>query len=100
MDNSAFKATLRLLTTVGFESTHEYNRKAFGSWYVEIASTPPLRLVWDGKDGWLILQERTDEMFNGQPVWKDLEVIKSSAEQTPERALSLVERATGSLPDR
>ena len=94
MNKSEFEATLRLLTSAGFESTHEYNRKVFGSWYIEVASTPLLRVVWDGKDGWLILQERTDETFNDQPVWKDMNVIKHSAEQTPEHALALVEKAS------
>lgn len=95
MNKRAFEVTFQLLTEAGFKATlHEYDRMAFGSWWVELSSRPPLRVVWDGKDGWLIIQEKTDEVFNNEPVWKDLEVIKEPELQNAEHAVSLVVSST------
>jgi DNA mismatch repair ATPase MutS len=47
--------------------TKEYNDKVFGSWYIEVQYK---RLVYDGKDSWLIFQTKT------KGVWTDLDTIK------------------------
>jgi hypothetical protein len=47
--------------------TYKYDYKAFGSWYIECKNK---RLVYDGKDSWLILQ---DKHLND---WKDETTIK------------------------
>ena len=46
----------------------EYNDKAFGSWFIEIRDN---RLVYDGKDFWLIFQTKT------KGNWTDLDTIKN-----------------------
>ncbi len=94
MNKSAFKATHRLLKRARFKSTERrYDRQAFGNWFIELSSRPPLRVVWGGKDGWLILQQRTEETFNDLPVWKDLKVVKEAQAQRPERVMTLVTEA-------
>ncbi len=45
----------------------EYNNQAFGSWFIQRQDK---RLVYDGKDSWLILQIKT----NGD--WTDIDTIK------------------------
>lgn len=45
----------------------EYNNEVFGSWFIERQDK---RLVYDGKDSWLIFQ------INAKGDWKDLEIIK------------------------
>ncbi len=47
----------------------EYNDKAFGSWFIERHDR---RLVYDGKDSWLIFQTKTKDN------WKNIEIIKSN----------------------
>ncbi|MCO4293927.1 hypothetical protein NF867_13765 [Solitalea sp. MAHUQ-68] len=47
--------------------TKEYNDKAFGSWFIESQNK---RLVYDGKDSWLIFQTKST---NG---WTDIEIIR------------------------
>lgn len=45
----------------------KYNEKAFGSWFIEIEDK---RLVYDGKDSWLIFKTKTI------CDWTDLDTIK------------------------
>ena len=45
----------------------EYNNQAFGSWFIERQDK---RLVYDGKDSWLILQTKT------KGDWTDIDTIK------------------------
>lgn len=45
----------------------EYNDKVFGSWFIERQDK---RLVYDGKDSWLIFQTKT------KGDWTDIEIIK------------------------
>jgi DNA mismatch repair ATPase MutS len=45
----------------------DYNDKAFGSWFIERQDK---RLVYDGKDSWLILQTKTNN------DWTDIDTIK------------------------
>lgn len=46
---------------------NEYNDKAFGSWFIERQDK---RLVYDGKDSWLIFQIKINE------DWTDIQIIK------------------------
>lgn len=60
------------------ERAAHYDDASFGSWYIEIEAKRSLRVVWDGKDGWLILQGK-----NVEGGWEDLWIAKTEAEQTP-----------------
>ena len=38
-----------------FAASYDYN--SFSSWHISvIAGRRPVRLVWDGRDGWLVIQ--------------------------------------------
>ena len=45
----------------------DYNDEVFGSWFIERQDK---RLVYDGKDSWLIFQTKTKDN------WTDIEIIK------------------------
>lgn len=47
----------------------EYNDKVFGSWFIERRDN---RLVYDGKDSWLIFQTKTkDDWADVETIYKD-----------------------------
>jgi hypothetical protein len=49
----------------------EYQNEAFSSWFIEISTNPNYRIVWDGEESWLVIEEKTDEIFNNIAVWKE-----------------------------
>jgi hypothetical protein len=74
-------------------SEASYQRRSFGSWFVQVTTRPPLRIVWDGKEGWLILQEETEQVFRDMRVWKTLWEARSQTQQTAKEAVdSLLSR--------
>ncbi len=88
MNKRAFKQTAKLLAAAGVEpASSSYDWNAFGSWFIDVQTSPPHRVVWDGKDGWLIVQRQTTEVFNGQPVWEDIWVEQDQAKQTPDNVV-------------
>jgi hypothetical protein len=91
MDEGDFRAIQVLLRENGLAlGLARYHPEAFGSWYVEVVAAPPLRIVWDGRDGWLLVQVKTSEVFNGSDVWRDIWIEKECSQQTPERAVATV----------
>jgi hypothetical protein len=52
-------------------------------------------VIWDGRDGWAIIDWQTDESFSGRPVWKALWLGKKPEDQTPQEIV----RALKSLTD-
>lgn len=58
----------------------KYHSATFGSFYIELKASPDCRLVWDGKDAWFVVQEKTNELFNGIPVWNDIWVGEKNTE--------------------
>ena len=70
---ASFYEACRQIEGMGFDILHAvYNGLAFGSWSIEFKTfkLPLRRLVWDGKERWLLLQtkERTDDW---QETWCD-----------------------------
>jgi len=60
---SAFDQMSRLLIEQGVTITRsDYNSQAFGSWLIEVAASPPMRIVWDGKESCLSVQRQTNEI--------------------------------------
>ncbi len=53
-------------------SEAEYHPQTFGSWYIIVSSEPNYRMVWDGKQQWLVVERQTKEIFNGLPVWDEV----------------------------
>ena len=75
-DFDAFRDRLR---GEGFRETEARNdQAAFGSWVITLDTDPPLRVVWDGKERWLIIQARHDN------EWSDERVIRDESEQIAE----------------
>ena len=62
-----------------------YDEECFGSWFIEVAreGLPKQRVVWDGKDGWLIV-----EAYASSGSWMDKWIGRKKSEQKPEVALS------------
>jgi len=69
-----------------------YRNEVFGSWWLTVKSSPPIRLVWDGKEGWLVVQRQTDRMFNGMPVWEDLWRAFEASERAIAEAVTHIPR--------
>ncbi len=71
----------------------DYKEHAFSSWQVVVSFNPARRLVWDGKEGWYIVEEETSKVLNGQPVWRDLWIDRHPKVQSLESAVdALVSR--------
>jgi len=67
------------LTEAGFQvSAEDHHPESFGSWLLDLDTQPRCRLIWDGKDHWLILQR------GGVDEW----IAKSRDEQTPEAVIA------------
>lgn len=58
-----------------------------------------MRIVWDGKDGWVIIQHETSERFQGMMVWKDLWTGRERHEQTVDFIVSKIHELTTSRSD-
>lgn len=96
MNETDFTHVQILLRERGFAvSAARYDPQAFGSWHVDVVATPPLRIVWDGRDCWQIVQDETSEVFNGLSVWRDIWIGKTRSEQTPERAVEVLSAHSG-----
>jgi hypothetical protein len=66
-----------------------YDGRAFGSWCIELTKDgfPKQGVVWDGKDGWLIVQA-----LASSGSWLDKWVGRKKSEQSPEAALAELNR--------
>jgi hypothetical protein len=94
MDRSDFDLTQRLLMDRGLvieEAT--YKCEVFGSWWVTVRSNPPFRILWDGRDGWLYVQRRSEHQDNpwGLTDWDDMWIEREQDGQTPQAAIERLE---------
>jgi len=82
-----YERTRALLTERGFEEDDAtFNRDAFGSWVISVSHTPRLRIVWDAKDEWAIIQAD----LNG--TIQDLWIVKRPEDVTPDAVVRALER--------
>lgn len=95
MNKQEYFKTRALLEGIVKVCEAQYDAGAFGSWYLTVATKPRLRIVWDGKDGWLTVQQETDDVFAGMNVWIDLWIAKDRSNQTPERAVDELNKLVG-----
>ena len=88
MNEQDFHRTTELLGLDGWTVFQAgYVESGFGSWTVETTTTGlHARVVWDGRDGWLIVQER--HATAEHPEWLDLWIGKTPDVQTPELAVT------------
>lgn len=47
-----------------------YSQQSFGSWVVTAATTPVRRLLWDGKESWLVVQKSLAVGESGPVAWE------------------------------
>jgi hypothetical protein len=74
------------LAAAGFiESASRHDEHAFGSWYVQVEGDPPFRVCWDGREGWLVIQQRSED---GR--WQDVWVARERSEQTLDKLVAEV----------
>jgi hypothetical protein len=97
MTKADFERTRELLRGRGFTvEGAAYDQAHFGRWWVSVAHQPPLWIVWDGKDGWVIVQRETGERFQGRPVWEDVWIGRDRETQTVELVVSKVQELSSS----
>jgi hypothetical protein len=73
MSKKEFKDACDQLIAARFNIVESvYNDSVFGSWYITLDTTPCRRIVWEGRDYALHVEEKTDEIMDGSPVWKTL----------------------------
>jgi len=96
-----FKHTRELLVAAGLEiEKSRYDWEAFGSWYVTVRTAPLRRIVWDGKEGWLFIEELTNRLFEGFPDWDTIWKAQTSDDQRVERAVAKLCEFSGVAWDR
>jgi len=89
MTEEDFLRSQEVLRDAGYEiKTAGYDEQLFGSWAIEVtrAGLPRQQVVWDGKDGWLIVQA-----FASNGSWMDKWIGRKKSEQTAEAALAQLE---------
>jgi hypothetical protein len=74
----------------------EYSPEFFGSWWLSVATTPQLRVIWDGKEGMVVIQEKTDEMYGNSPIWKTLWTSRDPKDQVLSCVLAKFQECCGS----
>jgi hypothetical protein len=93
MDRSAYDETLALLSAAGVPTRRSrYDHHAFGSWWIEVATAPPLRIGWDGKERWAIVQSATAKRpppWDSDP-WEYRWIGRKPEEQTPAMLVRVV----------
>jgi hypothetical protein len=86
-DFEAFRDQLR---AGGFRETEARNDEAaFGSWVIALDTDPLHRVVWDGKERWLIVQvQHANE-------WTNERVIRDERDQTAEAVVASLDSLKG-----
>lgn len=89
MNRTAYQRASQLVAQRGQRvQSQEYSEQSFGSWYLVASMQPPRRLVWDGKERWLVVEEETGERLNGLPVWRELWLERNPQTQSVEQAVT------------
>jgi hypothetical protein len=87
---SDFETYREALQRYGFrEIESRYEQRTFGSWLITLEGEPRSRLVWYGKEHWLLVQQQRGES------WLDTWVARDASEQTPVAAIAELERLQG-----
>jgi hypothetical protein len=96
---AGYERTRALLAERGFteDEVMPYTGDAFGSWAVVLAHKPRLRISWDGKDEWAIVQAEIPggSSTAGYEPWEDLWIGKRPEDVTSEAAVGALERLRG-----
>jgi hypothetical protein len=78
VNKTMFDKALSLVRAANFAViASEYSVNSFGSWYVTVDTQPKRRLVWDGKEGWYVVEEQQPNESSITKEWKDLWMERS-----------------------
>jgi hypothetical protein len=89
MDEEDFRRAEELFRRAGFRVEDKgYHQSHFGSWSIVLSreGLPQQRVVWDGRDRWLIV-----EAFASSGTWMDKWIGRKKSEQNAETALAHLE---------
>jgi hypothetical protein len=85
-----------LLAERGFDEGElwPHTGEAFGSWAITVSHAPRLRIVWEAKDEWVIIQGELLSIprARGDSPWEDLWIGKRSEDLTLDAVVSALER--------
>lgn len=86
-DRDEFEKVRDLTIEAGLSVANaEYSDDLAGSWWVVVhLNDSYLRIVWNNRDRWAVVQNMTNEIFGGQAVWNDIRTIKRRQDFLPER---------------
>jgi hypothetical protein len=70
-----------------------YADQSFGSYYVVVSGSPRRRIVWDGKERYLIVQVETGRESEGNATWRRIWIGTQAHEQTSENAIAALRRS-------
>lgn len=90
MTEADYHHARQLFSDAGFKiGRSEYHWKHFGCWWIEVEREggPPRRVLWDGRDRWLIV-----ELHEGDEAWLVRWIGRKADDQSPEIALARLER--------
>lgn len=78
MSSKEYDDAMKQLLGAGYNIVKsEYNDSAFGSWFITVNTTPSRRITWEGREKILRVEEETEELLNGSPIWKTLVTTKA-----------------------
>jgi hypothetical protein len=97
---AGYERTRALLAERGFteDEVMPYTGDDFGSWAIALSHAPRLRIVWDGKDGWVIIQwegvgvPRPPGYSPWEVPWEDLWIGKQPEDVTPDAVVKALEQ--------
>ncbi len=91
MDIQEFNTLQALLVGAGLEILDaRFDQSSFGSWFVTVGTEPRLRAVWDGKEGWVVVQKQTSARDSS---WHDIWIGRDHDEQNAQRVAETIRAA-------
>ena len=91
MNQRFYRRVLELLVDAGISTSEaRYRSKVFGSWVIELATQPTLRIHWDGRDGGLLVFARVGPTALTSDEWRQMWVAETPREVTPDRVIEEV----------
>ncbi len=95
MSRADYDEMAALLVQAGYRVRAKcYDEHAFGSWYVVIKKGgASFRIVWDGKDQWLLVQKASRSLSPFMRRWTNQWIGRRGEDQCPSRALRELQSA-------
>lgn len=91
MSESRFRDTIQALEAEGMQVlASKYYQRVFGSWFIEVKGNPLVRVSWDGREGWVII-----ETAQGKATWVERWIGRTPEEQSVEVVVQKVRELVG-----